>query len=83
MTDNRFMFLRFPDEERARDFVLAAHGGDAYEAYEKLCERYNGEPDWEELATNIAFMHELASQPKRKKGGNNGQDNINSRSWTE
>ena len=68
MTDNRFMSLRFPDEERARDFVLAAHGGNAYEAYEKLREKYNGEPDWEELATNIAFMHELASQLKRKKG---------------
>ena len=36
--------------------------------HEKLREKYNGEPDWEELATNIAFMHELASQPKRKKG---------------
>ena len=68
MTDNRFMSLRFFDDERARDFVLAAYGGNAYEAYEKLREKYNGEPDWEELATNIAFMHELASQPKRKKG---------------
>ena len=36
MTDNRFMTLRFPDDERARDFVLAAHGGDAYEAYESV-----------------------------------------------
>ena len=36
MTDNRFMTLRFPDDERARDFVLAAHGGDAYEAYENF-----------------------------------------------
>ena len=45
MTDNRFMSLRFPDDERARDFVLAAYGGNAYEAYEKLREKYNGEPD--------------------------------------
>ena len=68
MTDNRFMSLRFPDKERARDFVLAAHGGDAYEAYEKLCKKYNGEPDWEELAMNLAFLYELVSQPLRKKG---------------
>ena len=68
MTDNRFMSLRFPDEERARDFVLAAHGGDAYEAYEKLREKYGCEPNWEELAMNLAFLHELVSQPLRKKG---------------
>ena len=68
MTDNRFMSLRFPDEERARDFVLAAHGGDANEAYKKLREKYGGEPEWEELAMNLAFLHELVSQPLRKKG---------------
>jgi hypothetical protein len=62
------MSLRFPDEERARDFVLAAHGGDAYKAYEKIREKYNGEPDWEELAMNLAFLYELVSQPLRKKG---------------
>ncbi len=41
-------------DQKAKDFVLAAHGG---------------EPDWEELAINIALMHELSSQPLRKKGG--------------
>ena len=46
MTDNRFMSLRFPDEEGARDFVLAALGGDAYETYEKLRKKYNGKLDW-------------------------------------
>ena len=68
MTDNRFMSLRFPDKERARDFVLAAYGGDANEAYEKLRKKYSGEPNWEELAMNLAFLHELVSQPLRKKG---------------
>ena len=68
MIDNRFKSLRFPDEVIARDFVLAAHGGDAYEAYEKIREKYNGEPDWEELAMNLAFLHELVSQPLRNKG---------------
>ena len=67
MTDNRFMSLRFPDKERARDFVLAAYGGDANEAYEKLRKKYSGEPNWEELAMNLAFLHELVSQPLRKK----------------
>jgi len=46
MIDNRFMSLRFPDEEGARDFVLAALGADAYEKYEKLRKKYNGKPDW-------------------------------------
>ena len=68
MTDNRFMSLRFPDKERARDFVLAAYGGDANEAYEKLRKKYSGEPNWEELAMNLAFLHELVSQPLRKRG---------------
>jgi hypothetical protein len=67
MIDNRFKSLRFPDEVIARDFVLAAHGGDAYETYEKLREKYGCEPDWEELAMNLAFLHELVSQPLRKK----------------
>ena len=55
-------------DQKAKDFVLAAHGGDTPEIYQKLREQAGGEPDWEVLATNIAFMHELASQPKRKKG---------------
>ena len=48
MIDNRFMSLRFPDEEGARDSVLAALGGGAYETYEKLREKYNGKLNWGE-----------------------------------
>ena len=48
--------------------MLAAHGGDTPETYQKLREQAGGEPDWEELAINIALMHELSSQPLRKKG---------------
>ena len=36
MTDNRFLSPRFPDKEGARDFVLVALGGDAYETYENF-----------------------------------------------
>ena len=67
MTDNRFMSLRFPDEEGVRDFVLAALGGDAYETYEKLRKKYNGKLDWGEQAINIAFVHEIYFQLTRKK----------------
>ena len=55
-------------DRKAKDFVLAAHGGDTPEIYQKLREQAGGEPDWEELAINIALMHELSSQPLRKRG---------------
>ena len=38
------------------------------ETYQKLRKQEGGEPDWEELAIQIALGHELASQPLRKKG---------------
>ena len=53
--------------QKAIDFVLAAHGGDTPEIYQKLREQAGGEPDWEELAINIAFSHEISSQLKRNK----------------
>ena len=55
-------------DQKAKAFVLAAHGGDTPETYQKLREQAGGEPDWEGLAINIALMHELSSQPLRKKG---------------
>ena len=55
-------------DQKAKDFVLAAHGGDTPETHQKLREQAGGEPDWEELAINIALMHELSSQPLRKRG---------------
>ena len=55
-------------DQKAKAFVLAAHGGDTPETYQKLREQAGGEPDWEELAINIALMHELSSQPLRKRG---------------
>ena len=55
-------------DQKAKEFVLAAHGGYTPETYQKLREQAGGEPDWEELATNIALMHELSSQPLRKRG---------------
>ena len=55
-------------DQKAKDFVLAANGGDTPETYHKLREQAGGEPDWEELAINIALMHELSSQPLRKRG---------------
>ncbi|MDC0970617.1 hypothetical protein OAS27_01145 [Alphaproteobacteria bacterium] len=55
-------------DQKAKDFVLATHGGDTPETYQKLREQAGGEPDWEVLAKSIAFMNKLASQPKRKKG---------------
>ena len=55
-------------DQKAKDFVLASHGGDTPEIYQKLREQAGGEPDWEELAINIAHMHELSSQPLRKRG---------------
>ena len=60
--------LRGPVDEKAKSFVLAAYGGDTSQTYRKLREQEGGEPDWEELAIRIAFGHELASQPLRKKG---------------
>ena len=59
---------RGPFDQKVKDFVLAAHGGDTPEIYQKLREQAGGEPDWEELAINIALMHELSSQPLRKRG---------------
>ena len=55
-------------DQKAKDFVLAAHGGDTPETYQKLREQAGGEPDWEVLAKSIAFMNKLASQPKKKRG---------------
>ena len=55
-------------DQKAKAFVLAAHGGDTPETHQKLREQAGDEPDWEELAINIALMHELSSQPVRKKG---------------
>ena len=55
-------------DQKAKDFVLAAHGGDTPETYHKLREQAVGEPDWEVLAISIAFMNKIASQPKRKMG---------------
>ena len=54
-------------DQKAKDFVLAAHGGDTPEIYQKLREQAGGEPDWEELAINIAFSYEISSQLKRNK----------------
>ena len=54
-------------DQKAKDFVLAAHGGDTPETYQKLREQAGGEPDLEVLAKSIAFMNKLASQPKRKR----------------
>ena len=60
--------LRGPVDEKAKSFVLAAYGGDTFKTHQKLREQEGGEPDWEELAIQIALGHELASQPLRKKG---------------
>ena len=54
-------------DQKAKDFVLAAHGGDTPETYQKLREQAGGQPDLEVLANSIAFMNKLASQPKRKR----------------
>ena len=54
-------------DQKAKDFVLAAHGGDTPETYQKLREQAGGQPDLEVLAKSIAFMNKLASQPKRKR----------------
>ena len=54
-------------DQKAKDFVLAAHGGDTPEIYQKLREQAGGQPDLEVLAKSIAFMNKLASQPNRKK----------------
>ena len=54
-------------DQKAKDFVLAAHVGDTPETYHKLREQAGGEPDLEVLAKSIAFMNKLASQPKRKR----------------
>ena len=54
-------------DQKAKDFVLAAHGGDTPESYQKLREQSGGQPDLEVLAKSIAFMNKLASQPKRKR----------------
>ena len=55
-------------DQKAKDFVLAAHGGDTPETYQKLREQAGGQPDLEVLAKSIAFMNKLASQPKKKRG---------------
>ena len=55
-------------DQKAKDFAIAAHGGDTPESYQKLREQAGGEPNWEVLAISIAFMNKLASPPKRKKG---------------
>ena len=60
---------RGPFDQKVKDFVLAAHGGDTPETYQKLRGQAGGQPDLEVLAINIALMHELSSQPLRKKGG--------------
>ena len=54
-------------DQKAKDFVLAAHGGDTPETYQKLREQPGGEPDLEVLAKSIGFVNKLASQPKRKR----------------
>ena len=54
-------------DQKAKDFVLAAHGGDTPETYQKLREQAGGQPDLEVLAKSITFMNKLASQPKRKR----------------
>ena len=54
-------------DQKAKDFVLAAHGGDTPETYQKLRGQAGGQPDLEVLAKSIAFMNKLASQPKRKR----------------
>ena len=54
-------------DQKAKDFVLAANGGDTPETYQKLREQAGGQPDLEVLAKSIAFMNKLASQPKRKR----------------
>mgnify|MGYP005694133003 CR=1 FL=1 len=54
-------------DQRAKGFVLAAHGGDTPETYQKLRGQAGGQPDLEVLAKSIAFMNKLASQPKRKR----------------
>ena len=60
--------LTGPIDEKSKAFVLAAYGGDKSEAYRKLREQEGGEPDWEDLAINIALCHELARPPiKRSK----------------
>ena len=55
-------------DQKVKDFVLAAHGGDTPETYQKLREQAGGQPDLEVLAKSIAFMNKLASQPKKKRG---------------
>ena len=60
--------LKGPVDEKAKSFALASCGGDTPETYQKLRKQEGGEPDWEELAIQIALGHELASQPLRKKG---------------
>ena len=60
--------LRGPVDEKAKPFVLAVCRGDTFKTYQKLREQEGGEPDWEELAFQIALGHESASQPLRKKG---------------
>ena len=58
--------LRGPIDQKAKSFVLAAHGGDNPETYQMLRKQEGGEPDWEELAIRIALGHELASKPLRE-----------------
>ena len=40
--------LRGPIDQKAKSFVLAAHGGDNPETYQMLRKQEGGEPDWEE-----------------------------------
>ena len=40
--------LRGPIDQKAKSFVLAAHGGDTPETYQMLRKQEGGEPDWEE-----------------------------------
>ena len=59
--------LKGPVDQKAKSVVLASCGEDTPETYQKLRKQEGGEPDWEELAIQIALGHELASQPLRKK----------------
>ena len=70
MTYKRGYTNQFIDQsyEKAKSFALASCGGDTPETYQKLTKQEGGEPDWEEIANQIALGHELASQPSRKKG---------------
>ena len=58
--------FRGPVDSKAKSFVLAACGGDTPETYQKLRQQEGGEPDWEELAIDIALGHELSRQTKIK-----------------